>query len=289
MSRGRLGNHLYVVGPRPVDPDSTPHAPTTDRSADDVLLTGLAGSRRQTLAIEHIDDASLLTWTTAELLGAQWRLQGVLAAAPEDRTHNSDALRRAHDRLMDELAVVDRRHKELAGRPRTWRERRRGPDPELLLVEAKQAEVTGRRSKIEDDLETARSTTQARQVFFTDHETDARRLDQITSVLADRVDRAVRRAINDPPGYLTRVLGPCPTDGTSVAGWIDGATLIETFRLEHDITDKRNALGRQPVDPTERGSWQQANWDLEALLVQPQRIEAELGVDLGYRAPPVRP
>jgi len=76
-------------------------------------------------------------------------------------------------------------------------------------------------------------------------------LEQISGVLADRVDRAVRRAINDPPGYLTRVLGPCPTDGTSVAGWIDAATLIEAYRLEHDITDKRNALGRQPRDPTE--------------------------------------
>jgi hypothetical protein len=80
---------------------------------------------------------------------------------------------------------------------------------------------------------------------------------------------------------VTRVLGPCPTDGTSVAGWIDAATLIETYRLEHDITDKRNALGRQPRDPTEQDPWQQANWDLDALLVRPHPIERDLGVDLG--------
>ena len=78
--------------PKPLDPDSTPHAPTTERSADDVLLTGLAASRRQTLASDHIEDASLLTWTTADLLDAERRLGDVLAAAPEDRTHDSDAL-----------------------------------------------------------------------------------------------------------------------------------------------------------------------------------------------------
>jgi hypothetical protein len=54
-----------------------------------------------------------------------------------------------------------------------------------------------------------------------------------------------------------------------------------TSLLEHDITDKRNALGRQPRDPTELCSWQQANWDLEALLVRPQPIEPGLGIDLG--------
>ena len=156
---------------------------------------------------------------------------------------------------MDELAELHRRHDELIGRPRTWRERRRGPDPELLLVEAKLAEVTGRRSKIEDDLDAVRSTMHARQAFLADHEADARRLDQITGVLADRVDSAVRRAVTDPPGYLTRALGTCPTDGTSVLSWIDAATLIETYRLEHDVTDKRHALGRPPPDATELSSW----------------------------------
>jgi conjugative relaxase-like TrwC/TraI family protein len=281
MSRGRLGNHLYVVGPKPLDLDSAPHAPTAERSADDVLLTGLTVSRRQSLAVDHTEDASLLTWATAELLGAQCRLRDVLAAAPEDCTHDSEALGHALDRTVNELTELRRRHDELAVRPRTWRERRRGPDPELLLVEAKQAELVGRRSKIEDNLETALSTTQARQAFLADHEADARRLDQITGVLADRVDRAVRRAINDAPGYLTRALGPCPTDGTPVAGWIDAATLIETYRLEHGITDKRSALGRQPRDPTELCQWQQASWDLEALLVRPQPIEPDLGIDLG--------
>ncbi len=189
MSRGRLGNHLYVVGPKPLDPDSTPHAPTTEPSADDVLFTGLAVSRRQRLASDHVEDASLLTWTTADLLDAQRRLHDVLAAAPADSTRDSEALGRALHRTVNELAELGRRHDELVGRPRRWRDRRRGPDPELLLVEAKQAELAGRRSKIEDDLDAARSTTQARQAFFADHEADARRLDQITGVLADRVDR----------------------------------------------------------------------------------------------------
>ena len=57
-------------------------------------------------------------------------------------------------------------------------------------------------------------------------------------------------------------------------------TLVETYRLEHDITDKRNALGRQPRDPIERGSWQEANRDLEAMLARSQLMEPDLGIDL---------
>jgi hypothetical protein len=279
MSRGRLGNHLYVVGPKPLDPDTTPHAPTIERGANDVLLTGLAASRRQTLATDWVEDTSVLTWTTADLLGEQRWLRDVLAAAPGDRTHDRDALGRARDRNVTELAELRRRHDELVGRPRTWRERRSGPDPELLLVEAKQAELDGRRSKIEGEVETALSATRARQAFFAGHDADARRLEQITGVLADRVDRAVRRAINDPPGYMTRVLGPCPTDGSSVAGWIEGATFIETFRLEHDITDKRNALGRQPRDLTQQGPWQEVHRNLEALIARPKQMELDVGID----------
>ena len=281
MSRGRNGNHLYVVGPRPLDPDSAPtHQPANAAPRTLCFLDWLrADDRSLAIDLRRTLRCSCGRRPSCSALNAGSGC--VLAAAPEDCTHDSQALGHAVDRTVNELTELRRRHDELALRPRTWRERRRGPDPELLLVEAKQAELVGRRSKIEDNLETALSTTQARQAFLADHEADARRLDQITVVLADRVDCAVRRAINDAPGYLTRALGPCPTDGTAVAGWIDAATLIQTYRLEYHITDKRSALGRQPLDPTELGPWQQANWDLEALIVRPQPIEADLEVDLG--------
>ena len=70
------------------------------------------------------------------------------------------------------------------------------------------------------------------------------------------------------------MLGPLPTDGEPVGAWIDGATLIETYRLEHGITDKRHALGREPRDPTERWTWWEAAWEVEAIMASPQVTEA---------------
>jgi len=102
-----------------------------------------------------------------------------------------------------------------------------------------------------------------------DHSADIVRLEQIGNVLADRVDRAVCRAINDPPAYLTCALGFLPDDGTSVGDWIEAATIIESYRLERDIIHKRHALGREPRDPIDRAAWQEAAWTVEALISRP--------------------
>jgi hypothetical protein len=110
--------------------------------------------------------------------------------------------------LTDEIDEFDRRHEELADRPRPWRERRCGPDPDLLLVEAKQAELIERRSEIEHALDTARSTTHARQALLADHDTDIRRVDQIPTWSLTGAIAPSDGRINDPPGYSNRALGP---------------------------------------------------------------------------------
>ena len=99
MSRGRLCNHLYIVGPRPLDPDSAAHAPTRDRSADELLPAGLATSKAQNLAVDHLADPSLLTWTIGDLFAEQRRLRAVLVDAPEDRSHDVESLTRTRDAL----------------------------------------------------------------------------------------------------------------------------------------------------------------------------------------------
>src|SRR5205823_6012417 len=137
-----------------------------------------------------------------------------------------DSLARTHDALIDDLRTLDCRHAELTDRHRTWRDRRRGPDPGLLLVEAKQSDARQRLADVNSDLNAAQSSNLARQAFLAEHAPVARRLDHIADILDDRVDRAVCRAINEPPSYLTRVLGPLPTDGDPVGAWVEAATVI---------------------------------------------------------------
>jgi hypothetical protein len=117
MSRGRLGNHLFVVGPRPLDPDSAPHAPTRERTGDDALLAGLAVSEAQHLAIDHAAGQTVLTWTTPELLSEQRRLRAVVADAPEARSHDTESLMRARNVLLSDLVALDQQHAALLGDP----------------------------------------------------------------------------------------------------------------------------------------------------------------------------
>ena len=241
MSRGRLGNHLYVVGPRPLDVDNAAHAPTQDRKPDDLLAAGLATSKAQTLAVDHLAEPSLLTWTIGDLFAEQRRLRLILAEAPEDRTRDIDSLTRMRDALVQDLHALDCRRTDLTGMHRTWRDRRRGPDPELLLVEAKQSDATLRLAKVDGDLEAAHVSNLARGAFLADHEPVVRRLDQITDILNDRVDRAVCRAINEPPAYLTRVLAPA-TDRWRTSRRLDRRAPHSSRRTASNTASPTNAM-----------------------------------------------
>ena len=114
----------------------------------------------------------------------------------------------------------------------------------------------------------------------------ARRLDQIDDILNDRIDRAVCRAINDPPAYLTRTIGPLPADGEPVGGWIDAATLIETHRLEHGILDGSSVLGTEPLDPTAQLLWRQVLREVQEVMSSSgavreiSEVEHDLDLDL---------
>jgi conjugative relaxase-like TrwC/TraI family protein len=119
MSRGRLGNHLYMAGPRPLDPETTAHAPTAERSPEQLLAAGLATSNAQALAVDHLTDPSLLTWTIADLLAEQRRLRSVLADAPPDRSRDVQALSRTRAALVEELHSIEHERAELTDRPRS--------------------------------------------------------------------------------------------------------------------------------------------------------------------------
>jgi conjugative relaxase-like TrwC/TraI family protein len=264
MSRGRKANHLYVVGPAPID-DDAPHAPTLERNAQEILAGGLNTSRSQHLALDAADGVAFHLWSTTDLIAEQRRLRAVLAKAPADRRHDVEALRAGREQLRAELAHIERRRTDLANATRTWRERRRGPDPEQLHLDAQRQTARARLADVDADLDAATASTAARAAFEHGHTDTRRQAAAIAAVLHDRVHRSICQAAHDPPGYLTRTLGPVPGDQPGYQRWLDAATRIETYRLEHGVTDKRSALGPEPHGAVDRLVWQQARVDLEAL------------------------
>ena len=286
MSRGRLSNHLYMVGPRPLDPDGAAHAPTAIAAPMSSSPPVSRPARRRALPSTTSPTPRCSSGPSATCspssagCAVSWSMRPRTAATTSSHSH---ALVTRFTRTS--TSSSGRRHDLVEGH-RTRRERRRGADPELALVDAKQTDIEQRLARVEDNLGAARTSTRASEAFFEEHAPVARRLDQIDDILNDRIDRAVCRAINDPPAYLTRTIGPPPADREPVGGWIDAATLIETHRLEHGILDGSSALGTEPLDPSAQLLWRQVLREVQEVMSSSgavreiSEVEHDLDLDL---------
>lgn len=76
------------------------------------------------------------------------------------------------------------------------------------------------------------------------------RLGELTPQRDGLREQAIEQAIKQPPRYLTRVLGDTPPEPNDRQVWQDAAREIERYRLTHNVTDERTALGREP-----EGDW----------------------------------
>ena len=101
--------------------------------------------------------------------------------------------------------------------------------------------------------------------------------DQGRDVLADRL-------LDRRPRWLIDALGDRPEHARESKTWDQAARSLAAFRLDHDISDSRTALGSEPsLGDTQRHAWDQAN----ALLERAQRQlghqppAREHGLDLG--------
>ena len=101
--------------------------------------------------------------------------------------------------------------------------------------------------------------------------------DQVRDVLAERL-------LDRRPTWLTDALGDRPEHDRGSETWDRAARSLASFRLDHDISDSRTALGPEPcLGDTHRHAWDQAN----ALLGRAQRQlghqppAREHGLDLG--------
>jgi hypothetical protein len=85
----------------------------------------------------------------------------------------------------------------------------------------------------------------------------------IEHLIAER-ERATLTAVRvSPPDYIARELGERPTDPAKRAEWDRAVRGIERYRERHGVSDREDALGREPSDRLGQRHWRQAERRLQ--------------------------
>lgn len=251
LSRGRIGNHLYLVAPasRERDEIAPNHEPPRDPYEE--AVRSLLGSRAQRMALDQAADTELLARPTAALederavlvgqldaLTRRAQVQRELSRVAEQKTTMSAAAQPGDDADTRSRAIAvqaTRRLKALASREDQLSEQLRS----LPTIE-RPDELAGRYLVVRSEL--------------------ARREHR----------QAVRRQI-EPPTYLVQALGARPDSIAHRRGWDRAAARIEHHRREFGVTDQTDALGPQPDGFRERAAWQQLDAMIQRRAREAQR------------------
>jgi AAA domain len=255
LSRGRLSNHVYMARSC-IDLDQElPHAPTLDRPDPmELLEQGLRRSHAKQLALEQMATIPLQAWTTSDLLTERDRIRDVLAQAPPDRSRDLDALVESRWVAATELKQANLNVARLECRRWPLRDRRK-PDIELIHANNQASQAQDRLDRLDSETTHVQASEHRRRSHLAAHRTDALQLDAIDHVLAERIRTTVVRDVTDPPNYITRALGPRPTDRRLDREWVKAVVAIDTYRVEHDITDRRTTIGQKPAELGAQVDW----------------------------------
>jgi conjugative relaxase-like TrwC/TraI family protein len=190
----------------------------------------------------------------------------VAEAAERDRAQTAahdEALRSELRKLPSEELIARRESLVGAAKREAQVDQRHGEErPMLELAERRYAnavkqreaaEALGRRER-RRELPTAleREANAREELWIREQARDrhgppgdeARRERQIArQVLAERAEPAVLAARLAPPSYVVKELGERPRDPEKAKAWDRGVRDIESYRSEHGIKDKDNALG----------------------------------------------
>ena len=161
---------------------------------------------------------------------------------------------RPGERHVSELKQANFDVARLECRKRPLRERRK-PDIELIHANNQASQAQDRLDKLDNEITHVQASQHRRRSHLAAHRADALQLDAIDDVLAERIRTTVVRDVADPPTYITRVLGPRPADRQLDREWVKAVVAIDTYRIEHDITDRRTTIGQQPSDLGAQLDW----------------------------------
>lgn len=264
MSRGRKVNRIYMAPSTMADLDlqleDAPHAGTTSTHDDpiDILAAGLERRRNKQLALDSIAAIPLDAWNTSDLVAERNRIRGLLAEAPADRTADLDALvesrREVDEQLLEQRELIA----ALQGRKRSRRERRL-PDVDLMTAKHTLAHVERQATRLDREIAALHASQHRRASHLVAQRVEQIELDAIDDVLGERLRQQTNCAVQDPPSYITKALGPRPADRAADRLWIRAVAEVERHRLEYDVTDGRTTIGPEPVDRLTHDSWRRAS------------------------------
>lgn len=272
MSRGRVANHLYVVGGEGLDPDLH-HGVEPPEEPDDRVFRVLHRERADSLALDvgRLGPAARLAALHAE----RRRLAPVLREAPPDTGADLRALAEAHREVAVRLA---RAEAEAAGRSR-WRR----PTVEQSMAAARASGFRSTLDDLEHELAALAMREEARSRWLADHGPELARAADIDSALprvqAERVAEVERRC----PRYLHDALGRPPEDAEARRWWRRGAEAIEDYRAREGITNEFDALGAEPQGGEAWRTWYLASTELvhvKTEIANALEPAAEIGQDV---------
>jgi hypothetical protein len=165
-----------------------------------------------------------------------------------------------HKELVVPADTESTREERYAGETRRVAEAREQLDRAVTKCEA--VEALGRRERREQ-LPLAQANEERWGKVFTERTaaleqmrppgTEARRERELAEqLLAQRTAQALAAARIEPPAYIVKELGERPAEPTKARVWDQGVREIESYRLEHGVTDTARAFGPKPSDPGER-------------------------------------
>ena len=185
--------------------------------------------------------------------------------------------RRQREEHAERLAALDPPTRRLGRVRDAHADERSFLETALEMDERALSEVRAERTRLQRELGDPDQVRSEREGIETAIDQLQQDYDQVRDVLADRL-------LDRRPSWLIDALGDRPEHARESETWDRAARSVAAFRLDHDISDSRTALGPEPsLGDTHRHEWDQAN----ALLERAQRQLAhqpparEHGLDLG--------
>jgi hypothetical protein len=244
LSRGRLGNHLYVVGR---DRDETPeHSnPHLQPNALEVVTDALRRSHAQQLAIDTAATPDREP-DLGVLLRERRSLRERLAMAPLDPSTELAALRRQRS---DTAVLLDQAEARLAALgPRGMRERLGRPNPDRVILETAIERHHAGVQRLDHEIGRLQGQHDDHEAFNASHRPQIERLSEVERRADALLARHLGRIGRNPPVHLLRALGEIPDERIRASAWWHSVEAIESYRLEAGY-DGNEVLGPIPEDP----------------------------------------
>jgi hypothetical protein len=259
MSRGRKDNRIYMsrqtVSELDLQLEDGPHTTTSEpRDAIEVLAAGLERRRVKHLALDSVASVPFDGWSTRDLIEERDRVRTILDQPPPDRSGDLASLVAARRNVLANLQQHRQSVVAIEARKPPRRERRLHEyDPMTARLNLAHFECHAER--LDREIATLHASQHRRASHLAAHDADRIELAVVGHVLDERIRQHTNRAVADPPSYITRALGRRPSGGVKDRAWVRAVAAIETYRVEHDLTDRRSAVGPEPADHQLSRDW----------------------------------